>query len=163
MARDTVFFEGGRVLIGGGLRLVGQALSKAAAAGTTATAAMCADGDCTNEAAAAGRILDTDWTVLGKYPEYLRQAKQLGANVFNIPMDEWRALGSRSSQWARNAQFLDEAIARGDSFRLATDIWAGLKDKGSFYHDELVYILQKGYELTIINDQQWLTRQTTGQ
>lgn len=74
----------------------------------------------------------TAWTVIGKYPSYLEKARQLRANVLNIPVEEWNALGSRAAQWARNVQFLDEAIARGDSFHPATPFAQGWAEQGTF-------------------------------
>jgi len=118
----------------------------AATAGTATTAA-CADGDCINEVEATKRIIETGWTVIGKYPAYLEKARQLGANALNISMEEWSALGSRTAQWARNVQFLDEAIARGDSFRLATPFAQGWAEKGTFYKQE-----------TDINGVEWLIK-----
>jgi hypothetical protein len=130
----------------------------AATAGTIATAA-CADGDCANELQATERILKTGWTVIGKYPAYLEKARELGAKALDIPQAEWNSLGSRAAQWARNVKFLDEAIARGDSFRLATSFAQGWAEQGTFYKDELVYLLQKGYELvTDLNGFEWLVK-----
>jgi RHS repeat-associated protein len=132
---------------------------EAIATAGTATTAACADGDCTNEARATQKIIETGWTVIGKYPQYLSKARELGANVFNIAIDEWNALGSRAAQWAKNVEFLDEAIARGDSFRLATPFAQGWAERGTFYKDELVYLLQKGYELvTDVNGIEWLVK-----
>jgi RHS repeat-associated protein len=148
-----------------GVEIVAGTLTTAAASGgaaevvattTTATTAACADGDCTNEAGLAGKLIETNWTVIGRYSTYLEKAKQIGANVLDIPPDEWNALGSRAAQWARNVEFLDEAIARGDSFCLATPFIEGIKDAGSFYQAELIYLLQNGYELVTLYGQEWL-------
>ena len=57
---------------------------------------------------------------MGQAPEYLELAKKLDANHLNLPAAEWEAM-SESERWATNQRFLDEAIARGDSFRLATE------------------------------------------
>jgi len=123
----------------------------------TAAAAACADGDCLNEVRAGGQIVETGITVLGKYPAYLEEARRLGAHALNIPAAEWNALGSRAAQWARNVEFLDEAIARGDSFRLATPFAQGWAEKGTFYKNELEYLIQKGYELIVdSNGFEWL-------
>lgn len=129
----------------------------AATTGTVATA-LSADGDPTNEAQWLGKILETAWTVIGKYPIYLEKARQWGANALNIPTQQWNALGSRAAQWAANVRFLDEAIARGDSFRLATPFAQGWAETGTWYKAELIYLLQQGYELVIVNGQEWLIK-----
>jgi len=170
---------GGALLVSGAILATGGALAGTAGAeraGTTAVTAACADGDCTNEAVAASqalkqmthgpvpetmaksRILETDWTVIGKYPAYLEKAKQLGANALNDPVEKWNALGSRAAQWARNVEFLDDAIAKGHSFRLATEFAVGWKEEGTFFKKELVYLLSKGYELKVIDGAEWLVK-----
>jgi hypothetical protein len=89
----------------------------------------------------------------------LSKARELGGNVFNMATDEWNALGSREAQWAKNAEFLDEAIARGDSFRLATRFAQGRAERRTAYKDEMTYLLQKGYELvTDANGFEWLVK-----
>jgi RHS repeat-associated protein len=85
-------------------------------------------------------------TVLGHYPEYVNLAESTGANYFNVPTSEWNAM-TPSEQWSMNERFLDEAIARGDKFQLATPL-----DKvrpGSFFERELRYLESKGY---IVNE-----------
>lgn len=163
--KQAALWAGGGALIGatlgGATELVVGAIGAQAAvtAGTTAATAACADGNCLNEAQATQRIIETGWTVIGKNPAYLDKARQLGASALNVSMEEWNALGSRAAQWARNVQFLDDAIARGDSFRLATSFAKGWAEEGTFYKQELVYLLQKGYELvTDINGAEWLIR-----
>jgi RHS repeat-associated protein len=162
-------WEGGAAVVGA----VGTG-EVATTAGTAATAA-CADGDCTNEAnavvqtaqsatqflqaqeaQAASRIIGRDWTVLGKFPGYLQRAREFGANVLNIPADEWARLGTRAQQWARNVEFLDETIARGGVFNLETPFMQGIRDGGSFYQAELLYLVQHGYEWVTLNGLEWL-------
>ncbi len=164
---QAALWTGGGALVGAtfgaGAQLVAGALTAeaaaAATAGTTAATAACADGNCLNEVQATQKIIETGWTVIGKYPAYLDKARQLGASALNVSMGEWNALGSRAAQWARNVQFLDEAITRGDSFRLATSFAQGWAEKGTFYKQELIYLLQKGYELiTDINGAEWLIK-----
>jgi len=162
---QAALWAGGGALIGatlgGATELVVGAIGAQAAATTGASAAMaaCADGNCLNEAQATQKIIETGWTVIGRYPAYLDKARQLGANALNISLEEWNALGSRAAQWARNVQFLDEAISRGDSFRLATSFAQGWAEKGTLYRQELVYLLQKGYELVVdINGTEWLIK-----
>lgn len=162
--KEAALWTGGGVVVGAtfgaGAQWVAGVLGAKAAisAGTSAATAACADGNCLNEVEATERIVRSGWTVLGKYPVYLEKARQLGANVLNISMNEWNALGSRAAQWARNVQFLDEAIARGDSFRLATSLKEGLAKPG-FYKDELIYLFQKGYEYVLdVNGAEWLIK-----
>jgi hypothetical protein len=168
---STVVGGGATLLAAGAAELGFGTLTTAATAGgatavggtgATATTAACADGDCTNEAQAtaqlADKIVENGWTVLGKYPAYLEQAKRLGQNALNIPADEWAKLSTRAAQWARNVQFLDEAIERGDVFRLATPFAEGWAEKGTFFKDELVYLLQKGYELQTVHGVDYLVK-----
>jgi hypothetical protein len=71
-------------------------------------------------------------------------------------MEQWNALG-RAEQWALNVQFLKEAIARGDLFRLATPFAEGTKAMGTFYQQELIYLVQYGYELFVdMKGAEWL-------
>jgi len=43
-------------------------------------------------------------TVLGKFPEYLQVAKDIGGKTFNVPNELWNKL-TPSEQWALNQQF----------------------------------------------------------
>jgi hypothetical protein len=81
-------------------------------------------------------------TVIGPIPQYLTLANELGANYFSVPEEAWRAL-SPEEQWAMNQQFLDDAIARGDTFILAQD--AESARAGSFFEKEIQYLLSRGY------------------
>ena len=81
-------------------------------------------------------------TVLGRFPAYINLAKDLGANFLNIPTEEFNAL-SPEDQWAANQAFLDRAVAAGDDFVLATA--PELAREGSFYAQELAYLLSQGY------------------
>ncbi len=110
------------------------------------------------EAVGKSKILETDWTVIGKYPAYLEKARQLGANALNDPVGKWNALGSRAAQWARNVELLDEAITKGHSFRLATEFAVGWKEEGTFFKRELVYLLSKGYELVVVDGVEWFVK-----
>jgi hypothetical protein len=136
--------------------LAAPGVSGAVTAGELATGAVCADGDCTNEIEATTQIIERNWTVLGKYPGYLQKAQYLGANLLNIPDDEWVQLTTRDQQWAKNVEFLDEAIARGDVFYLETSFTQGIRDGGSFYQSELLYLLKQGYEWTTLHGEEWL-------
>jgi len=85
--------------------------------------------------------------VLGKFPEYLDVAQQVGARAFNIPIQYWNSM-TRVEQWAANVKFLDRAIARGDQFLLATSV----KDVSAvtgYLRMELDYLISKGYQLSV--------------
>jgi hypothetical protein len=86
-------------------------------------------------------------TVIGRYPAYVNLAQDLGANYLNIPLEEWAAM-SPAEQWAANQAFLDEAIANGDTFQLATP----LEDMtpGSNFAQEAQYLTSPsiGYQLS---------------
>lgn len=71
-------------------------------------------------------------------------AKDLKANYFGVPTEQWNAM-SEAERWAANQRFLDAAITRGDTFRLATPIE---KVNPSGYTDkEIRYLMGKGYQL----------------
>jgi len=53
---------------------------------------------------------------------------------------------SAAEQWATNQRFLDEAIARGDTFRLATEVSEARAD-GSFMK-ELDYLAEQGFKVS---------------
>jgi hypothetical protein len=76
-------------------------------------------------------------TVIGHYPAYVNLAQELGANYLNIPLEEWDAM-SPAEQWAANQAFLDEAIANGDTFQLATPL--AEMDPDSFFAQEVQYL-----------------------
>jgi RHS repeat-associated protein len=84
--------------------------------------------------------------VLGRYPEYLKVGKDIGAKTFNIPQGQWETL-NQTERWALNRAFLDQAIARGDTFYLASK-WANAKI-GTAYRMELDYLFSKGYTISI--------------
>jgi hypothetical protein len=110
------------------------------------------------------RVLQTNWerfldagkalfnscskgqTVIGKYPQYLQKAEELGANRFNIPMDIWNKM-SAAERWAANKQFLDDAIRRGDEFILANPV-TNINTVGGYFRRELEYLIQQGYKLS---------------
>jgi RHS repeat-associated protein len=115
-------------------------------AATTATTAACMDGDCLNEIKAVGYNVQKSITVLGRYSAYIDVAKDVGGKVFSVPAEIWNKL-SAAEQWALNQQFLDDAIARGDTFYLASK-WANAPT-GSFYRMELEYLFSKGYTLSV--------------
>ena len=102
-----------------------------------------------------GRKINTQTTVLGHYPEYARLADELGANKFSVPIDTWEKM-TPVEQWRANQEYLDNALLRGDKFRLATPI--NQVREGSFYQQELNYLYDKGYQVS--SDGRWLLKIT---
>ncbi len=164
---------GGALFVGGATLGIGNALAEAAGAaqvGTTGVTMACADGDCTNEVRTAADVTQTaansaqtivngsqiaanagnqGLTVLGRYPTYLQVAERLKANVLNDPPEVWNSL-TRAQQWARNKDFLDQSIAAGHRFRLATPFAEGRQlPADKFYKMELDYLLSQGYRLVV--------------
>jgi RHS repeat-associated protein len=92
-----------------------------------------------------GTATERATTVLGHYPEYLQLGEKIGGRTFNVPTRIWEGM-SPAEQWAANQKFLDRAIARGDTIRLATP--ASQAREGSFYERELQYLTSKGYRLS---------------
>ncbi len=96
-----------------------------------------------DEAASAAK---TGTTVLGKYPDYINLAGELGAKRFNIPISVWNKMTS-SEQWAANVKFLDRMITRGDKIVLSNRVIDINKVTGAF-RQELDYLISKGYKLS---------------
>jgi hypothetical protein len=92
-----------------------------------------------------GGAAKTGQTVLGKYPDYITLADELGARRFNIPTDIWNKM-SKAEQWAANQKFLDRLIARGDEIVLSNPIKNLSGVTGSF-RQELNYLFSKGFTL----------------
>ena len=95
-----------------------------------------------------GKHLDTiqdaiKTTVIGHNPAYVQLAQKLDANYLDIQMAEWNKL-DEAAKWALNRKFLDDAIARGDDFVLATPL--DKVRKGSGFENELDYLYSKGYK-----------------
>jgi RHS repeat-associated protein len=84
-------------------------------------------------------------TVIGRFPAYTDLAAQLGANVFEVPIADWNAM-TAAEQWAANQAFLDNAIANGDTFVLASPLSAATPT--SYFFQEIGYILDNGYTLS---------------
>jgi RHS repeat-associated protein len=83
--------------------------------------------------------------VLGHYPEYTNLAARTGGRVFQVPTRIWDSM-TENQQWSANQRFLDRAIQRGQSFRLATSI-ENVRP-GSFFERELQYLQSWGYTLS---------------
>ena len=82
-------------------------------------------------------------TVLGKYPDYINLASELGAKRFNIPTNIWNKM-SAAEQWGANTKFLDRMMLRGDKIILSNPVLDITKVSGTF-RKELDYIIRKGY------------------
>jgi len=83
--------------------------------------------------------------VLGKFPDYITLADELGANRFSIPAKEWNAM-TPVQQWAANRAFLDAAISRGDDIILSNPV-SSISDATGYFKMELEYLAGKGYSL----------------
>ena len=70
--------------------------------------------------------------VLGHFPEYIALATEIGAEVFNLPKQQWNHLDD-AGRWKANQRFLDDAIERDDEIVLST---TGVK-RGSWFEREL--------------------------
>jgi len=70
--------------------------------------------------------------VLGHFPEYIALATEIGAEVFNLPKQQWNHLDDEG-RWKANQRFLDDAIERDDEIVLST---TGVK-RGSWFEREL--------------------------
>jgi hypothetical protein len=81
-------------------------------------------------------------TVLGHFPAYVDLAKQLNANYLDFPPGTWDVL-TDAQRWAINQKFIDDAIARGDDFILATP--PNAVRPGSYLDREIQYLLSQGY------------------
>jgi hypothetical protein len=80
-------------------------------------------------------------TVLGRYSGGTDVfVGKPGFNVLDQP-----SKGTGRWYWSRNRAFIDDAIARGDEFRLVTDPYAPLYSGGNVYQRELRYLRDLGY------------------
>jgi hypothetical protein len=82
-------------------------------------------------------------TVLGRYPEYLQRARELGANALNVPSHLFNKLGSQA--WEFNRMFLDRAISRGDMIIFSSNAWRA--PSGTFMFREVQYLQSRGYSI----------------
>ena len=82
--------------------------------------------------------------VLGHYPDYIELAKKIDGKTFEMPTEIFDNM-TKSEQWLANKKFLDRAINRNESFNLATPL-ENMR-KGSFFEEEVNYLLEKGYKL----------------
>lgn len=84
--------------------------------------------------------------VLGKFPDYIKLADDIGANRFSIPTSVWNRM-SAADQWAANRKFLDRAISRGDEVRLSNRV-GNVQDVNGAFRQELDYLIANGYRLS---------------
>jgi hypothetical protein len=84
-------------------------------------------------------------TVLGKFPDYLKLADELGARRFNVPGEVWNKM-SKAEQWAANQKFLDRAISRCDEFVLSNPV-KSISDVSGSLRSELEYLIERGFRL----------------
>jgi RHS repeat-associated protein len=84
--------------------------------------------------------------VIGKYPNYLKVADQIGAKRFNIPTNVWNKM-TEAERWIANQKFLDRAISRGGDVMLDRPIKEISSVSGAL-RKELNYLSQRGYELS---------------
>lgn len=85
---------------------------------------------------------------LGRYPTYVDYASITGARAFNVG-DAWEEMSARGDRfggtgpgseiWIRNAQFLDQALARSSDI-IPTANPVDPANEGSFFLRELDYL-----------------------
>ena len=95
---------------------------------------------------AAWRAATTGQTVLGKFPDYVNLAEDLGANSFNMPGEIWGKM-TKAEQWAANKRFLEEVILRGDEILLSNPV-KNLNEVTGSFRKELEYLMSKGFRLS---------------
>ncbi len=85
-------------------------------------------------------------TVLGKFPDYINLASELGAKRFSIPPNIWKKM-TAAEQWAANTKFLDRMIARGDKIVLSNRV-TDINNVTGAFRKELDYLISKGYRIS---------------
>ncbi|MFA5144022.1 MAG: hypothetical protein WC522_07665 [Candidatus Omnitrophota bacterium] len=83
--------------------------------------------------------------VLGRYPDYVNVADQLGARRFQVPMEIWSKM-SNGEQWAANVKALERTIERGGRFILGSPVEKATPGTGFF--NELQHLVSKGYRIS---------------
>jgi RHS repeat-associated protein len=117
--------------------------------GGTTTNTACGGDMCASEITVAQTQVTT---VIGRFPANRNLAQQIGGNYLNVQGDVWRQLEQAGKAWERNQQWLQEAMIRGDVFRLASPLKDALPGTG--YYKELEYLFRAGYTITV--NQQYL-------
>ena len=91
---------------------------------------------------------------LGRYPAYVQDASASGSRAFNVG-DAWEGMAARTDRfggtdkgseiWIRNSGFLDDAVARSSTIRLASEPFDP-RNAGSFFLREVEYLVgEHGY------------------
>ena len=95
--------------------------------------------------AQAQATLNDGITVIGRFPANRDLAQTIGGSWMDIGSDEWNAM-TDDERWANNVQFLQDAIIRGDTFRLASS--PSDAQPGTFFLRELIWLAEQGYTTT---------------
>ncbi|HEV2991689.1 MAG TPA: RHS repeat-associated core domain-containing protein [Candidatus Angelobacter sp.] len=88
-----------------------------------------------------GGIGTTAAAVLGRYPEYIEEAEEMGARVLNMPGKLWNFLDNLGESWTANRVFLDRLMAKGTDIYLASPLSRATFDTN--YWLELQYLGDK--------------------
>ena len=102
--------------------------------------------ECCDAARGAANVAAQGKTVLGKFPDYMNLARDLGARRFSIPTNIWNKMTS-AEQWAANQKFLDRMIARGDDIILSNPV-KSVSDATGWFGRELNYLVEQGFRLS---------------
>ena len=143
-------------IFGGGFGAAGVVLDNALALGSRVTAAFGQSYATSEEWASllasrygaesvSGSAAEGGTSVIGHFPQYVNVAQDLGANYFSVPTEQWNAM-SEAERWAANQKFLDAAVGRGDTFRLATSL--SKMREGSYLAREVQYLKGFGYAVS---------------
>jgi len=84
------------------------------------------------------QVVDVTKMVLGKYPEYVNKAKDMGAKAFSIPSKIWDAMSPAAQQLA-NSKSIDRVAQRGGEFFLSNNP----KDASGAYAWELRMMMER--------------------
>lgn len=85
-------------------------------------------------------------SVLGKNPDYIKRANELGAKRFSIPADVWNRM-NKADQWTANKKFLDRMIKRGDDIILSNPV-KNINDVSGTFRRELNYMVEQGFKIS---------------
>jgi hypothetical protein len=81
--------------------------------------------------------------VLGRYPEYIDDARAMGANVFSMSMRTYNFFDWFGETWTANQAFIDRVIATRQQIYLASP---PLGQEGSIFQEELFYLRGVGVD-----------------
>ena len=85
-------------------------------------------------------------SVLGKNPDYIKRANELGAKHFSIPADVWNRM-NKVDQLNANKKFLDRMIKRGDDIVLSNPV-KDINDVSGTFRRELNYMVEQGFKIS---------------